>query len=181
MKINNSNNNKGRRLKYSLIALAVILVIGASIVYWLKVTSPPQDTTTKGPTPEQQKEMKAVDDANKKAFAESTKGVDNPGVAVPIPTTPDTIELTANKTNDTTVTVFTKLKNYASGTCELTITNGTRTHTASAQILYQPEYSTCAGFSVPVSQLGSGNWVVKLIATPTGGEPVSQAINLEVQ
>ena len=180
MKITPKTNTKRRALKYGLILFAVALLVGAGIIYWLKVSSE-QSASTNGPTPAEQKQMQEVDNSAKKAFAEETKDTDNPGVVVPTPTTPDTIELSASKADTATVTVFTKLKNYASGNCELTVTNGARTHSATAQILYQPEYSSCAGFSVPLSELGAGTWTVKLVATPTGGSAVTKTITAEIK
>lgn len=182
MQITQPGKKKKRLLKYSLIALAVAVIVGAgAAAYWFKFHSPAQDASTDGPTPEQQKEMQKVDNDKKKSFAEETKDVDNPGVTIPTPSSPDTIELSASKTDASTVTVFTKLKNYASGNCELTVTNGTKTHSATAQILYQPEYSSCAGFSVPLSELGTGTWTIKLAATPTGAQAVTKTITLEVK
>jgi hypothetical protein len=181
MRIRQPANKKNRIIKYSLISIVVLALIAAGVFYTLKLLSRDQDSDANGPTTAQKKEMQAVDNAKKKEFAENTKDIDNPGTTVPTPTSPDTIDLSASKTDASTVTIFTKLKNYASGTCELTITNGPKTYPNTADILYQPEYSTCAGFSVPLSELGSGTWTIKLTATPTGANPVAKTINLEVQ
>lgn len=178
MKITQPVNIKNRVLKYGIIILVVVGIASAAAAYWLNNTG---QTPSDGPTPAQKKEMQAVDNANKKDFAEKTKDTDNPGVTVPTPSSPDTIDLSASKTDTSTVTIFTKLKNYASGNCELTVTNGTRTYSATAQILYQPEYSSCAGFSIPVSELDAGTWTIKLIATPTGGTPITKTISSEVK
>jgi hypothetical protein len=179
MKITRPTKTRTRVFIYSLIILIAIILITGTL-YWLKARSE-QNTTQDGPTPAQQKQMKETDNKAKESFIEDTKGVDNPGVTVPIPSSPDTIELRASKTSASTVTVFTKLKGYASGVCDLTVTNGAKTHIASAPILYQPEYSICAGFDVPIAELATGSWTVKLVATPESGDPVTKSITLEVK
>lgn len=178
MKITPQTNSKKRALLLGLI-IFVLLAVGAGAAYWFK-TSNDHTASDNGPTPAEQREMEKVNNDQKKAFAEETKDVDNPGVVVPTPETPDTIELNASKSNPTTVTILTKLKNYAGGECSLTITNGSKTHAATAQILYQPEYSSCAGFSVPIAELGTGTWTIKLVATPTGGNSITKLITQEI-
>ena len=54
---------------------------------------------------------------------------------------------------------------WSSGTCSLSITNGTSSTTKTAPIQAMPSYSTCQGFSIPVSELGAGTWKLSLSAT----------------
>lgn len=56
----------------------------------------------------------------------------------------------------------TKVRGASDGTCALDATNGSRQISRSAEIMYQAQYSTCAGFSIPVSELGSGTWQLVL-------------------
>src|SRR5687767_6093348 len=128
MKIKQHRDERLNVKKSLIISAVLLLVAGAGIVYWLKIASPKQDSSANGPTPAQQRAVQEVNNDQKKAFAEDTKGVDNPGVTIPPPTSPDTIELSASKTDSSSVTVFTKLKNYAGGTCELTVTSGAKTY-----------------------------------------------------
>lgn len=178
MKITRPQKNKKRILGFGL-GVVVVLLIVAGVIYWIKISQ--HQALDNGPTPEQQKEMQRVSNEEKKVFAEETKNTDNPGAPVPPPTSPDSIELTANKADPSTVTVFTKLKNYADGTCTLTATNGTKVYTAVAPIIYQPEYSMCAGFDIPHAELGPGNWTIKLEATPIGSNAVTKTITQEVK
>ncbi len=48
-----------------------------------------------------------------------------------------------------------------SGTCTLTMTNQ-KTVTKTAEIVQNPSSSSCKGFDVPVSELGSGEWSIKI-------------------
>lgn len=53
----------------------------------------------------------------------------------------------------------------SSGVCELTLTSASKTVTKSAEIIQNPSSSACAGFDVPVSELGSGQWDLKIKVT----------------
>jgi hypothetical protein len=60
------------------------------------------------------------------------------------------------------------LYGYSSGSCQLQVTNGDQTESQSAEVIYQSQYSTCAGFSVPTGKLGAGTWNIKLTTTSEG-------------
>lgn len=79
------------------------------------------------------------------------------------------------------VTVFTELHNFDSGTCNLTVTNADKTVTQSAGVIYQPEFSSCAGFSIPISQLGKGIWSINLTVSTPNSASVSKTITAEVR
>lgn len=127
-----------------------------------------------GPTPEQkQQESQTNADAKKEVIE---KGNSDPSVTNPA----KSIDLSARQEANNTVTVFTKLPGYSSGSCDLTVSNGAKTSTQSVQLLFQPEFSTCAGFSVPIGPLGKGTWNIKLAVT-SGGSTESKSISYEVK
>lgn len=78
------------------------------------------------------------------------------------------------------VTVTTKLLGYSDGTCNLTATNGAKLATQTAAVMFQREYSTCAGFTVPVSQLGTGTWNITLSVT-SGGSTQTKSTSIGVK
>lgn len=94
-------------------------------------------------------------------------------------TPPKNVSLSAKMGSNNDVVVLTKLTSIGSGTCELIVTNGSKQVTQTAEIIYQPEYSSCAGFTVAKSSLGSGSWVLKLTIT-SGGESTTETITYEV-
>lgn len=51
------------------------------------------------------------------------------------------------------------------GSCKLTLTSGSRTVTRSVEIIQNPSSSTCAGFDVPVAELGQGQWSIQIDIT----------------
>ena len=92
---------------------------------------------------------------------------------------PDNVTVSATQTDSSTVTVQTKLVGYSDGSCTLTATNGSNIFTQTAQVIYAPDFSSCAGFSVPVSQLGTGTWSIKLDVTSRGNTQ-SKTTSVEV-
>jgi cytoskeletal protein RodZ len=80
------------------------------------------------------------------------------------------ISFTADASNNLLV-ITTKLQAFSgTGTCTLELKNGDLSVTESAQVIYQEEYSSCAGFSIPLSKLSkNGTWSLKIsVTTPSG-------------
>lgn len=78
------------------------------------------------------------------------------------------IQLSARTEGNNTVTIFTEVRGVSSGNCTLSISNGTKKMTSAADIIYQPEFSICGGFSIPVAELGSGAWDITLSVDSIG-------------
>jgi flagellar basal body-associated protein FliL len=67
---------------------------------------------------------------------------------------------------DNYLSINTTINQYLNtGTCELTLTQGGRTVSRTADIIANPSSSTCDGFSVPLSELGGGNWSINIRLT----------------
>jgi len=129
-----------------------------------------------GPTSEEQvKENEANADAKRKLL-ESIPADDQSSQTQSERTT----ELSARQEGNNSVTVLTKLFGYTSGTCQLTVTNAGKTNTQSARVAYQTEFSSCAGFSVPINSLGTGIWNIALTVT-TDDSSESKNITYEVK
>lgn len=67
------------------------------------------------------------------------------------------------------LTVSSKLYSISDGECQLVVKNGTQEITRAAQVLYQPTYSTCAGFSIDKSEFSNGTWDIILTIKPVEG------------
>lgn len=189
MQIKNKNNSLIKKRVILLIIGSAALIVGVlAVLEKMNVinlfSSLPSSYTEERRSPEDAKKQNETDASNKKDFVESdTKTSDNPqeGTAPQVPTSPDTIELAYEQPDSATVTVTTKLHGYADGTCLLTVANGQATKSFPADILYQPEYSICTGFSVPVSSVGKGTWTFSLSVTPQGGTAITKSISGEVR
>ena len=150
-------NKKASFKKPLLATLAVVLIaaVGAGAYFFLnRPTS--GDTINADPAPARLNDEEA---AAKQEFVEKYDKQSDQA-----PELNPRVELTATN-KDGTVTITTKLYDFSDGSCELSIRNTDKTYTDTAQIIYQPEHSTCAGFSLPVSELGSGTWQVDVNAT----------------
>jgi hypothetical protein len=160
----NIDKKSGIFSKFWLIIGVLILILVSAITLFIlernNVTHIIPGVTPDPTVLKQQDTQTQVDIEKKKDAIENTNTTTNPQAI------DHHIELSAQQQNSE-VTIFTKLYNYSDGSCSISITNDTSTFTNNAEIIYQPEYSTCAGFSVPVSKLGSGTWNVTLVSTST--------------
>jgi hypothetical protein len=166
-------------------ALTFMVVMGVVIIA-LELT----DTTHffHQSTDDKQKQTSAKVDLQKKQAAtnspnESTvsdKSTPNSSTNYTPPTNTNNIVLSALRSSSETVTITTRLYNYSDGQCDLTITNGSNQYKKSVSIIYQSEFSTCAGFTVPVTSLGTGTWNISLSVT-SGGISQVRATAFEVK
>lgn len=150
----------------SLLAVAffVLVLEKSGVTNFFDNTNKGSDT--RGPSPEQQKQEAEANAESKKNFIESgEKNATSPQNSSSSSSQSEkSIELTTNRENNNTLTVFTKLYGFSGGTCKLTVLNGSQTYTQSVALVYQPEHSTCAGFSVPIDKVGKGDWSIELVA-----------------
>lgn len=169
----------------TVVIIATVVVVGISALTILEKTK--TTDLIKKPESAEQKKLKEqaesqqkTESAAKEAFLDSS-----------VSTTPtDDQEDSADQSNVTlsaeqegdSITILTKISGISDGNCSLQISNGAATKTENAQIIYQPEYSSCAGFSVNKSDLGAGTWQISITATPeTTGEVATKSISLEVK
>lgn len=96
------------------------------------------------------------------------------------PTSDNGIIITANQANSNEETISTRLTGYSDGTCNLTVSNNGKITSQSAPVMFEREFSTCAGFNVPISPIGAGAWKIKLEVL-SGGNSASKSITAEVK
>lgn len=180
----NIPHHLSRRLIWGAAALG--LVVAASAGAYLLWPRSPQPTPTNQPphaaTPAQKASEQQHNATSKQQFNDSTvqQAAGQPaGQQQPRPApTSQQIELRA-ETAGQAVTIYTKLAHASSGTCSLRIRNGEREQQQTAAIIYQPEFSSCAGFSIPVVPLGQGQWQIELTVT-TDGATLTKTITHKV-
>lgn len=120
--------------------------------------------TVVAPTTIHKKDQQEEESSHKKAYVETPESTTPPTLSPEVG-----IELFAKRGNNDTVIVTTRLHGVADGTCTLMINNNSITYTQKASVVYQPDFSSCAGFSVPFSKLGKGTWEIQL-SLDTAGE-----------
>jgi len=165
-------NTKSSTLKRTIIiSLVIISLIALATGIAYKKNLWPFNQNNSQSTPNQTSpEQRKADNDTKQQLIENTNNT-NQGTP---PSSASNIELTTNTDTEGTVTVLTKLFGYSDGTCTLNVQNGTAKISQSADIIYQQEYSTCAGFSVNTSALGSGTWTLDLVVTSKGVSATKQ-------
>lgn len=131
-------------------------------------------------TQSQKKSAALQDLQTKRSVTENQNPKTSTGTTTTPAPQPQTIAVSARQESGGTVTVLTKMLNVADGTCTLMISNSSADYTDQAEIIYQPEYSSCAGFSVPIGKLGTGHWQISVSYTSTGGSG-SNATTLDVK
>lgn len=167
--------------------LILLLVIGSFLVLLLTGHFSKKHTVSQA-----QKEASQVDANTKKQFTQQSGSSSSSSASSSPKTTttdtatlnaatqnPDNVQLTATQTDSSTVTVKTTLAGYSDGSCTLNVTNGSKVYSQTVQVIYAPDFSSCAGFSVPISQLGTGTWSIKLDVTSRGNSQ-TKTISVEV-
>jgi len=187
-----TSHQRSKRSKLIWLSLLALLVIGMTLIILEKTNTtdfikmPDDQTATSGPTEEQLQADTEANAASKQQYLDSTKdtggssGTTSASSGSTSATSSAVMTLTASQSGST-VTILTQIQNVSSGTCSLTATNGSSSNTQTAKIIYQPQFSSCAGFSVPVSGVGAGVWSISVTATPSGAAPTTKTITLEVK
>jgi len=165
-----------------IISVVVLLILATLSALYLFKVFPFQSANKDGATSSQIKEEQKTNTDQKDQFLDNAKDNPTPTEPAKVPDSSDTITLTSSQDGNS-VTVLTKLsgQGYSSGTCELTVKANGKTNSQTADIIYQPEYSSCAGFTTPVDTLGKGVWEISLKVTPLNGTPLTKTTNLTVK
>lgn len=174
-------SSKGKTSKLPLLAALTVGVIALLTV--LEVTHVTHflglqtQSTQSGPTAKEQEAMNKADAASKDSLI---KQKDDTQTTQPAPPTTDSVELTAAKESADQVVVRTKLHDISHGSCDIHVENNDKIYEKSVQVLYQDVFSTCAGFTIPVNQLGLGNWSITLVVVPESSTPITKKIDFKV-
>ena len=184
-------NKKLSKKQILVAALAVAIAICGSVFALDKIgiiSIFPKDTVpniSKEPTPQEKKSEEKANQDTKESFLNTIKDDKEKPVEkskpAPVPKSNSSIELSADRDGDS-VTIIVKLKEqgYSQGKCSLTVAANGKKVAQNADIIYQPEYSTCAGFSIPVSSVGDGQWTISLSVTPLNGKPITKTLIKEI-
>lgn len=158
-----------------LIAAIIVIIAGGLFAYamYLPQDHSPSETTTSDTQKAQSSEKSSKSDNDSQTTDDQTttreKEKDNPTqFEGSSPNTNNTITGVINykAVADGALTLRTTIEqSLTSGTCTLTLTSNGRTVTKTANIAPNPSSSTCEGFSVPVSELGSGSWNIEITIT----------------
>lgn len=175
--------------KFSKILVAGIIAaafISAGLIYWFVygqhlASDQSLDSSSQGPTQEEREaeEKQAAED--KQEFLDNEASGNGTGETTTPNITDESLSFSVSQ-SDASVTVITKITDFSgTGTCTISLSKpGETTVTQSAEILYQPEFSSCAGFSIDKAQLSPGAWNITL-TTNVNGTDFSKSITYTVQ
>ena len=164
-----------------ILAAFLILVVleKTNITDIIRLPGRDTPTTQNGPTPEQLQQDAKVNNDEKQNFIEKDGGNTESPTQQP---NNNSVSLRAQQEANGTVTVFTSLEGFSEGRCELSVVNGTQKITRSTHIIYSTQSSTCAGFSIPINEIGKGTWSLQLTATDTvSNTSLNKNIQFEVK
>lgn len=156
--------------------ILLVTLLGAGSIYALKpwsLFSPQAETNGNSG---QDQSVPIVDDGGKKEKTIKDGGSDYNGAP---PADIDSIVMSTEQQQGSLI-LFTKLYGYSDGVCTLRVTSSSYASEQSASVGYQPEYSTCAGFSISIDQHGTGIWQLELTVT-SKGTSVSKVMSVDVK
>ena len=182
-----------KRLTF-IISIGIALVAAGGYGAYIATRPVPLPPLSDEPTPTQKQTQHKTDAATKESLLDNNTDHNTTNAKdtsqqrttqaqpAPVPTSAKYIELSAEQSGETVV-VTTKLREqgFSSGQCVLTITSSEQRSEQLAAIIYQPEYSTCAGFSVPARSLPKGAWHISLAVTPLGGKTLTKTLDKEIR
>lgn len=175
--------NKQPSKKIAII-LIISLLVAAGVSTYFIIRQNDDSAITRENAEKQQK----ADNEAKKDFIENTNedGSSAKDTPAPDPTPSDgednPVKLSVRTEPNGTVTALTQLGSLSGGTCTLQVTNGTNTVSKIAPVIYQEQFSSCAGFSLASADktsLGTGTWQFAL-SVSSGGNTYTAKVSSEV-
>lgn len=189
---------KKKRTKIIIAILAVVLVLSGTAFAFYNAIKQSEDnsetntSTVKTGASKKSTENKKTEDkkndqkpteedksnAKQKAdFLDKEKETENKPVEKP---KKQTLNLEVKVKADQTV-FLAKIGNISRGTCHLEIKGNGRTIKRSADVVFTPDFSSCAGFSIPKSELNRGRWTASLsVDSPTHeSDPTSTTFEIK--
>ena len=152
-----------------LITLLTVVILIAAVVsgllFYIFSVSPGTPNTANSPSKDvQEQQAKETATATKKQTIDNASQSTSKSSSDAHTIQPSvSIQFTYLGQSNTTYTIRTLINRvFASGTCTLTLTQGTRQVTRSVDIQAQSSSSTCKGFDIPLSDLGTGTWRLDL-------------------
>lgn len=175
--------------KVILFAAALSVTALASVAWWCFLhkssdTSIDSNTDTSivadpAPSKLSEKDAAAKQEFIEKQHDQSTNTTDDTSTPSDTPKPSGDVSISATQ-EGSSVTIVSKITGIGDGTCALAITNNSRSYHKEASVIYQPNYSSCAGFSVPTSELGKGTWNIELTVNSVDGFSAKAMSSVEV-
>ena len=162
MKITNQSNNK-RKI---IITAAIVICLAALAfgVYWyLQHHNNNQQTGVNkvNLNPPTKEEQQAGTSAKQQAVDrdQAIKNSESSSASTPSSDSSLSVDITASNKTSSLMQIRVQINSIVnSGTCDITLTNGTSSVHHSVAVSPLASTSTCKGFDIPLSELSSGKW-----------------------
>ena len=159
-----SRSSKTPKILIAVFA-AVLLGGGAYAFVTLSIDSASPHTTEPESAPATLSDENA---AAKKKFIEEQQSIDEASKTSGKQSNPSSDKKTRVdiklSQNENEVIIRSEITGITDGTCELTVVQADSSYMDTAPIMFQPQFSTCAGFSVPKNELGRGLWMLPYVS-----------------
>jgi cytoskeletal protein RodZ len=174
MKINKPKKKSSKKILTVTLVVAILIAVGAGAYF---LFSPKDEQNTKNSTGTTNSQSKSADSSTEETGKNTTNTDDadheaekniTPSYEGENTNTSQTLTGVINYagvTNGTLIIRTTVNQALSSGTCQLTLSSGSKTATRSSNITQNPSSSTCEGFDIPISELGSGSWNITITIT----------------
>lgn len=161
MKITNQSNNK-RKI---IITAAIVICLAALAfgIYWYLQhhnNNQQADVNKVNLNPPTKEEQQAGTSAKQQAVDrdQATKNSGSSSTSTPSDSSLS-VDITASNKTSSLMQIRVQINSIVnSGTCDITLTNGTSSVHHSAAVSPLASTSTCKGFDIPLSELSSGKW-----------------------
>ena len=177
MKSFTKNKKTKNRLKIFIITVLSILIVALLSLFTLEITGLLNFNTPKAATntsSESDINYNAPTDEQKQAGDDIKKQNDQPTTNNDLG-----VLITSIVTNGDNIRVRNTISGAITnnGICTISINNSSnsKSYEATAQTFAMTSYSTCQGFDIPKSELGTGEWQIKLSATIDGKTSTSSS------
>jgi len=176
--------------KRKILIVVIAILVAATIVYTVYAavlkhnstdSSNPTDTSSSSSSNKKVDSSPATPQQVQAGNDTKLNTVNNSAQSGTGSSTPLSVSITAANQNGATVSVRSLIDGIVSqsGTCTITVTNGSKTYSNTASVQALANSSTCQGFDIQTSQLGTGSWNIQLsvsIGTQTGSVAKSLAV-----
>lgn len=174
MNIKNKQNKSSKKVIITLVLL--LLVIGTSVGAYIILNQNDSNSAQEDKKNGTEKDKNSNSNKNKNdeynsnnnpVEHESEKEI-TPGYEGENPNLNDSLTGSINYTGvagNNLIIRTTINQTISSGSCEISLTNGSTTVTRTSGIIPNPSSSSCEGFDIPTSELGSGNWEITIKIT----------------
>ncbi len=175
MKLKNKDSRKKSIILLIVLALLLIISICAVSYYHFNQGS------------SEQKIQNEANNKDKQDFIENTDQngnipkQDNPENTQQTTPQESKASVSAQSNSDGSVVIYTKLGSLASGSCTLNVSANGNKITKEAEVIYQEQFSSCAGFTITNTEkasLGSGTWNIEL-SVINGNEKINASTTFE--